>query len=41
MSRCQYLHDLRQPVVMAPSPETQGQRDQVTRIINTLMYPQK
>lgn len=37
MARCQYAHDLRQCPVAVGSPQTQPQRDQVTRIINRLM----
>jgi len=37
MSRCQFVHDLRQCPVMVGSPQTQPQRDQVTRVINRLM----
>lgn len=34
MARCQLVHDLRQCPVEVGSPQTQAQRDQVTRIIN-------
>ena len=37
MRRCQFVHDLRQCPVAVSSPQTQPQRDQVTRIINRLM----
>lgn len=36
MARCQVVHDLRQCPVVVGSPQTQPQRDQVTRIINRL-----
>ena len=37
MARCQFVHDLRQCPVAVGSPQTQPQRDQVTRVINRLM----
>ena len=37
MARCQEVHDLRQCPVAVGSPQTQTQRDQVTRIINRLI----
>jgi hypothetical protein len=37
MARCQAVHDLRKCPVDVGSPQTQAQRDQVTRIINKLM----
>jgi hypothetical protein len=37
MARCQEVHDLRQCPVVVGSPQTQTQRDQVTRIINRLI----
>ena len=37
MARCQEVHDLRQCPVAVGSPQTQTQRDQVTRIINRLV----
>lgn len=33
MERCQFVHDLRQCPVVVGSPQTQTQRDQVTRVI--------
>jgi hypothetical protein len=36
MTRCQAVHDLRKCPVNVGSPQTQAQRDQVTRIINKL-----
>jgi hypothetical protein len=38
MARCQRVHDLRQCPVVVGSPQTQTQRDQVTRVIRALMY---
>lgn len=38
MARCQRVHDLRQCPVVVGSPQTQTQRDQVTRIIRALMH---
>lgn len=37
MSRCQLVHDLRKCPVVVGSPQTQTQRDQVTRVIRRLM----
>ena len=37
MSRCQLVHDLRKCPVVVGSPQTQTQRDQVTRIIHRLI----
>mmetsp|Transcript_36578 Transcript_36578/g.37247 ORF Transcript_36578/g.37247 Transcript_36578/m.37247 type:complete len:562 (+) Transcript_36578:421-2106(+) len=37
MSRCQLVHDLRQCPVVVGSPQTQTQRDQVTRVIAKLI----
>lgn len=37
MARCQFVHDLRECPVVVGSPQTQQQRDQVTRIINRLI----
>ena len=37
MARCQMVHDLRQCPVVVGSPQTQTQRDQVTRVIKRLM----
>lgn len=37
MARCQLVHDLRQCPVQVGSPQTQPQRDQVTRIIKRLI----
>ena len=37
MTRCQRVHDLRQFPVAVGSPQTQTQRDQVTRVINRLL----
>ena len=37
MSRCQLVHDLRKCPVVVGSPQTQTQRDQVTRIIHSLI----
>lgn len=37
MNRCQLVHDLRQCPVVVGSPQTQTQRDQVTRVITKLM----
>jgi hypothetical protein len=37
MSRCQVVHDLRKCPVVVGSPQTQIQRDQVTRVIRRLM----
>ena len=37
MARCQLVHDLRQCPVVVGSPQTQTQRDQVTRVIHKLM----
>jgi protein-tyrosine phosphatase len=36
MNRCQIVHDMRQYPVEVGSPQTQSQRDQVTRVINQL-----
>ena len=38
MIRCQSVHDLRHCPVDVGSPQTQTQRDQVTRIINSLIH---
>lgn len=37
MTRCQMVHDLRKCPVVVGSPQTQTQRDQVTRVIRRLM----
>jgi hypothetical protein len=37
MARCQLVHDLRQCPVQVGSPQTQPQRDQVTRVIKKLI----
>jgi len=37
MARCQLVHDLRQCPVVVGSPQTQTQRDQVTRVVTKLM----
>ncbi len=37
MERCQIVHDMRQYPVEVGSPQTQSQRDQVTRVIKVLM----
>ena len=37
MAMCQQVHDLRQCPVVVGSPQTQPQRDQVTRVINRLL----
>lgn len=37
MARCQFVHDLRRCPVDVGSPQTQSQRDQVTRIVNRLI----
>lgn len=41
MLRCQAVHDLRECPVEVGSPQTQAQRDQVTRIINFLIKQSK
>lgn len=38
MHRCQVVHDLRKCPVDVGSPQTQAQRDQVTRVINRLIH---
>lgn len=37
MERCQVVHDLRRCRVEVGSPQTQTQRDQVIRIVNSMM----
>lgn len=39
LERCQILHDTRRIPIAVRSPQTQKQRDQVTRIINDLLLP--
>lgn len=41
MERCQAVHDLRKCRVEVGSPQTQTQREQVTRVVNTLLQSYK